>query len=87
MKKSFIYLLFTCAGIVLGSLLSNLTASVKGLTWLSYGLNFGLTKPFVLDLSVLELTLGATFRLNVAVIICTGIALLIAYNTVGRRRR
>ena len=87
MKKSLIYLLFACAGIVLGSLLSNLTLGIKGLEWLSYGLNFGLTAPFVLDLSVLELTLGATFRLNVAVIICTGIALLIAYSTVGKRRR
>lgn len=87
MKNSLIILFFICAGIVTGSLVAHLTSSVKALTWLSYGLNFGLTSPFVLDLSVLKITLGATFNLNISVIIFTVIAVLIAYKVTGRRRR
>lgn len=87
MKKTFIYLIFACAGIVIGSLFASLTQGVEYLKWLSYGLNFGLTSPIVIDLSVLKLTFGASFSLNVSVIIFTGLAMLIAYNTVGKRRR
>ena len=37
-------------GIVVGSLLANVTASVPALGWLSYALSFGLETPLVLDL-------------------------------------
>ncbi len=87
MKNSFIILFFVCAGIVIGSLVAELTAKIDALSWLSYGLNFGLTEPFILNLSVLKLTLGATFNLNISVIIFTAIAVIIAYNITGRRRR
>ena len=75
MKRTLILLLFVCAGIVFGSLLGNITSGVNGLSWLAYGMNFGLTSPFVLDLGVLTLTFGLAFRLNVAVIIVTLLAL------------
>ncbi|MBE6637376.1 MAG: DUF4321 domain-containing protein [Ruminococcaceae bacterium] len=77
MKRTLILLLFVCAGIVFGSLLGNITAGVNGLSWLAYGMNFGLTSPFVLDLGVLTLTFGIAFRLNVAVIIVTLLALVL----------
>lgn len=87
MKNSLIFLFFTFAGIVTGSLVSVLTAKVNALSWLSYGLKFGLTHPFVLDLRVLQLSLALSFNLNICVIIFVTIAIIIAYNVTGRRRR
>ncbi|MBQ7780051.1 MAG: DUF4321 domain-containing protein [Clostridia bacterium] len=89
MKNSLIILFFVCAGIVFGSLVASLTSSIKGLSWLSYGLAFGVTKPFILDLSVLKLTLGLTFNLNISVILFVTLAIVLAYwitNRRGRRR-
>ncbi len=87
MKNSLIILFFVCAGIVLGSLVADLTSNVKPLSWLSYGLKFGLTEPFVLDLSVLKLSLGLAFNLNISIIIFVSLAVVIAYQVTGRRGR
>lgn len=38
---------------------------------------FGLTKPFTLDLHVISLTLGLTFRINIVGIIGVGVALYV----------
>ncbi len=88
MKNSLIFLFFACAGIVLGALVSSLTAGIKALSWLGFGLSFGLTEPLVLNLSVIKITLGATFNLNIAVIIFVSLAIFIAYRvTTSRSRR
>ncbi len=87
MKKSLIILFFVCAGIVIGSLVAELTSKIDALSWLSYGLKFGLTEPFVLNLSVLQLSLGAAFNLNISVIIFVAVAIVIAYKVTGRRRK
>ena len=77
MKKALFYLIGLCCGIVAGTLVAELTASTRFFRWLSYGLDFGMTEPFVLDLSVIRLTFGVTLDLNIAVVIFTVIALLI----------
>ena len=77
MKRSLILLLFVCAGIVFGSLAARFAADISWLNWLAFGMNFGLTSPFVLDLGVLTLTFGATFNLSISVIIFTVICLLV----------
>ena len=87
MKNSLIILFFVCAGIVAGSLVAELTSGVKALSWLSYGLNFGLTQPFVLNLRVIQLTLGLSISLNISVIIFVSLAFFIAYKVTGKRRR
>lgn len=88
MKNTLIFFLYLCSGIVVGSLVAELTHTIKWLKWLSYGMSFGITTPFVLDLSVLKITLGASFWLNVSTIIFTGIALCLYYRAIrGRRRR
>ena len=88
MKNTLIFFLYLCSGIVIGSLVAELTNTIKWLKWLSYGMSFGITTPFVLDLSVLKITLGASFWLNVSTIIFTGIALCFYYRAIrGRRRR
>ena len=88
MKNTLLFFLFLCSGIVIGSLVSELTDSVSWLKWLSFGMSFGITTPFVLDLSVLKITLGASFWLNISTIIFTAIAMYLYYRTVrGRKRR
>ena len=88
MKNTLLFFLFICSGIVLGSLTAELTEGIKWLKWLSFGMSFGITTPFVLDLSVLKITLGASFWLNVSTIIFTAVALYFYYRTVrGRKRR
>ena len=64
-------------GIVVGSLLVNVTASVPALGWLAYALSFGLESPVVLDLFVIRLTFGLSVNLSVAVILCVAISLVI----------
>ena len=88
MKNTLLFFLFLCSGIVIGSLVSELTDSVSWLKWLSFGMSFGITTPFILDLSVLKITLGASFWLNISTIIFTAIAIFLYYRMIrGRKRR
>ena len=77
-SKSLFYTLMILSGIVVGTLVGSITSSVEYLSWLSYGINFGLTTPFQLDLGVLSLTLGFSINLTVSCIIFVIIAMLIA---------
>ncbi len=65
-------------GIVVGMMLASFTKDIAALSWLSFGLSFGMTSPVVLDLSLIKLTLGVTVDLNVATIICITLSLVIA---------
>ena len=85
MKRSLLILLFFCAGIVLGTLVARLADGISGLSWLAFGMDFGITSPLVLDLGVLSLTVGATFELSVAVIIFSVIAVLCGFAILRRR--
>lgn len=85
MKKSLIMLFCVCAGIVFGSLVAHLSKGVSWLSWLTYGMDFGITSPFVLDLSVLKLTIGAVFNLNISVIIFIVIGVLVGLGLIRKR--
>jgi hypothetical protein len=85
MKRSLLMLLFVCAGIVLGTLVEQLADGISWLSWLAFGMNFGITSPFVLDLGVLTLTFGATFNLSVSVILFTVIAVLCGFAIFRRK--
>lgn len=56
-------------------LLGELANKVSWLWWLGYGESFGLADPVTLDLSVLRISFGCMFRINVASIIGMAIAL------------
>ena len=56
-------------GVVLGEIITYLTAGVSALHWLSIGYRFGLTSPLVLDLNIMSLTFGIVINVNVASII------------------
>jgi len=76
-KNIWILLVFLLAGLVIGGLLGKLAASVSWLWWLSYEQQFGLETPIVLDLSVLKLTFGLMFKINIASIIGMVLAIFI----------
>lgn len=76
-KSTWLLIVFILAGLVIGGLLGELAGNVDALWWLSYGQSFGLSTPFVLDLSVIKLTFALMFKINVASIIGVLITLLI----------
>ena len=84
MKRSLYILFLICAGILVGSLVAALTKNIGLLSWLSYGLDFGLTQPFVLDLAVLRLTFGLTVNLNISVILFLSLFLAVGLRLYGR---
>lgn len=73
-RNLFILLLLLLIGSIFGSLIGQIMG--PHIPWLNYGQTLGL-KPTTLDLSVLTLTFGFTFKLNVAGIIGFFLALLI----------
>ena len=76
-RGKWVIVLFILSGLVIGGLIGNLTGNIDRLWWLSYGQEFGLQDPLVLDLSVLKLTFGMTIKINIASIIGVVVALLI----------
>ena len=76
-KNVWILLVFILSGIVIGGLLGELASQVDWLWWLSYGESFGLSQPLTLDLSVIQLTFGLTFKINISSIIGMVLAIFI----------
>lgn len=76
-KNIWILIVFLLSGLVIGGLLGELAARVDWLWWLSYGENFGLSTPIELDLSVITITFGLMFKINIASIIGMAIAIFI----------
>ena len=76
-RSSWICILFILAGLVRGSLIGNLASNVDFLWWLSFGQEFGLSEPLVLDLQVVKLTFAVTFKINIASIIGVIISMFI----------
>ena len=68
-KNFWIFLIFMLSGLVLGGLLGELASRVDFLWWVAYGQEFGLSEPVVLDLSVLKISFGCMFKINIASII------------------
>ena len=79
--KFWLFLIFLFSGIIIGGLIGDLAKSVPYLEWLSYGKNFGLTEPLVLDISVLKLTFSIMFELNIASVIGILTAILVYRKT------
>lgn len=74
-KNFWIFLVFMLSGLVLGGLLGELAKRVDFLWWVAYGQEFGLAEPIVLDLSVLKISFGCMFKINIASIIGMVIAI------------
>ena len=80
-KNIWILLVFLLSGLVIGGLLGELASKVDWLWWLSYGESFGLATPIELDLSVIIITFGLMFKINIASIIGMALTIFI-YRTI-----
>ena len=76
-KNFWILVLFILSGLVVGGLIGELAGRVDFLWWLGYGQSFGLTSPIVLDLSVVQITFGLMFKINIASILGLLIAIVL----------
>lgn len=76
-KNIWILLIFILSGLVIGGLLGEIAKQVDGLWWLSYGESFGLSTPVQLDLSVISVTFGLMFKINIASIIGMALSILL----------
>lgn len=74
-----VLILVLLCGIVIGSFIGDLLENVKYFGWLAYGETFGIStaSPFVLDLSVVKLSFGLMFKINIASILGMIIAFLV----------
>ena len=78
LRNNVLYTIFlVCVGVVLGTLIAELTQNVSWLAWLSYGHAFGMAEPLVLDLFFMKLTIGLLLNLNVSVIIFILLSLVV----------
>ena len=75
--KGWICVLFILAGLVIGGLIGNLASGIDFLWWLSYGQEFGLSSPLILDLGVIKLTFAIMFKINIASIVGVNISMFI----------
>lgn len=76
-EKKWLLLVLILTGLVIGGLLGSLTDGIDGLSWLNYGKSFGLSKPVVLNLEIIELTFALMLHFNVSSIIGMLIGILI----------
>ena len=58
-------------------LIGNLASGIDFLWWLSYGQEFGLSSPLILDLGVIKLTFAIMFKINIASIVGVIISMFI----------
>lgn len=77
-SKSLFYTIMLLSGVLVGTLVGNVTASVPYLGWLSYGIKFGLENPVNLNLGVLDLTFGISINLTVSCVIFIVLAMIVA---------
>ena len=54
-----------------------MASQVEWLNWLSYGQQFGLKEPLILELNVISITFGLMLNINIASIIGLAIALFL----------
>lgn len=78
MRKGFwLNFFLVCIGIVIGSMVAEMTKGIPSLSWLSYGLDFGTQSPLVIDLNVLLLTFGISVKITISSIIFIALSLVL----------
>ncbi len=78
LKRSLLFILFFLAGVFAGSIIASAVQGVPSLQWLAFSKSVGISPsaPFVLDLSIIKLSLGFEINVSVAHIITVILALL-----------
>lgn len=77
--RPWVLLLLMLSGIVIGSFLGYLTKDISWLSWLDYGLTFGIGNSggTLVDLGVITLTFGLTIKISIASILGVVIAFFV----------
>lgn len=75
-KNGWTLILMLLAGIVLGGFLGEYLGSLKYLSWLKFGQEFGLSTPVILDLGVLKLQFALSIKFTIAGILSMLLAAL-----------
>ena len=70
-------LFFILAGIVVGTFVAELCQNVRLLSWLAYGITFGLRAPLELDLYIIQLSVQISINLTLSVVIFVILSLII----------
>ena len=73
-KNNWALFLLILAGIVLGGFVGELTKNIPVLNWMSFGNEFGLENPVILNLGVIVVTFGLRIKITIASIIGVVIA-------------
>lgn len=86
MKRVLVFCLFLLAGVLLGTVLTQVGSRVGFLSWLCWGdsIGFGWPTPATLDLSIVKVSFGMSMELNIAKLICV-IGAMAAYLGWGRK--
>ncbi len=77
LKRALLLVFFLLAGAVFGALLASVFADIPALSWLAFSRSIGFNPdaPFVLDLSVFELSFGFMVELSVVQVCTIGLAI------------
>ena len=80
--RTWVLLLLMLCGVVIGSFLGLLTKDISWLSWLDYGMTFGIgsgagSGAMVLNFGVITLTFGLSIKISIASILGVVIAFLI----------
>ncbi len=78
MRRSRLYNAFlVLVGIVVGTFVGNICKGVPALSWLAFGIDFGMSSPLVLDLGIMQLTFAIGINLTLAVVLCIILSIVI----------
>lgn len=86
LKRNILLLFFLLAGIVVGAMIASVSTNIGFLRWLAFegSIGFNPHNPFVLDLSIIQLTFGFSMSISVAQIITIALAIFL-YNKTSIR--
>lgn len=86
LKRTLLFLLFLLAGIILGTIVTNLAQEVSFLKWLCWGdaIGIGYPNPVSIDLAIVKLSFGFVLEVNLAKLICI-IGSILIYAKVARK--
>ncbi len=76
-KKFWLNFVLVLVGIVIGTFVAQLTAGVPGLAWLGYSISFGTPTNLVVDLHIINFTLGAGINISISVVIFVALSILL----------
>ena len=77
-NNSWALFLLILAGLVLGGFIGMLAEGSSAVGWLAYGQTFGVEKPIILDLGIINvITFGLTIKITISSIIGIVLAIII----------